>query len=65
MNNELERICKEAVVAVLSWYLPGRTENYEKPSVIIPVSGPRSEPGTSRTRSRSDTTNKQFLAFEG
>jgi hypothetical protein len=56
MNNELERIWKEAVVVqieVLSRHLPGRTEkNHEKLQSGYPFSVPAFDPGTSRIRSK-------------
>jgi hypothetical protein len=53
VNDELEMMCKEAVVAefkVLSQHLPGGTD--EKSWSGYPVSGPRFEPETSRIRIR-------------
>jgi hypothetical protein len=51
VNDELEKIWKEAVMAyfkVLSWHSPGGTEeNHDKPQSEQPDSGPRFEPGTS------------------
>jgi hypothetical protein len=50
MNNELERIWKEAVIAcfkVLSMHLPGGTERkHKKPQSEELVSQPRYEEGT-------------------
>jgi hypothetical protein len=51
MNNQLERIWKEAVMVlfkVLSWHLPGgNTENHTKSQSGYMVPGPRLEPRTS------------------
>jgi hypothetical protein len=67
VNNELERMWKEAVVAkfmVLSRHLPGGTkENHEKPQSGQPVSGPRIEHGTSRIRSRSANHSTTTFGF--
>jgi hypothetical protein len=64
MNNELERICKEAVEAqfkILSWHLPGGTEeSHEKPQSGKPISGSTFEPRTSRIRSRSDNHSSRY-----
>jgi hypothetical protein len=73
VNNKLERMWKEAVVAKSKEpSRPGGTEeNHENPQSGQPVSGLRFEPWTSRIRSRSanhstttfDAVCRQFKYF--
>jgi hypothetical protein len=51
MNDKLERVWKEAVVAyfkVISRHLPGGTDENQEIFIQDSRSGPRFEPGTSR-----------------
>lgn len=66
MDNELEMVWKEAVLAyykVLSWNFPGGAEKkYEEPQLGEPVFGPRFESGTFWILCRSD--NYSILTLE-
>jgi hypothetical protein len=48
VNNELERIWKEAAVVLTKHLAAGTEEKYEKRQSGQPVSRPRLEPSTSR-----------------